>query len=172
MEMSRLRTPIVCVVIGEGGSGGALGIGVGDRVAMLRHSFYSVISPEGCAAILWRTADRRKHAAEALKLTAGELLRLDIIDEIIPEPMGGAHRDPEGAAANLESFITTSLSDLTRLTVDSLLRKRQERIRNLGSFFATPRNTAPAKRPDPGGVRRSTSRATRLGDRAQHGAKV
>ncbi len=165
MEMSRLRTPIVCVVIGEGGSGGALGIGVGDRVAMLQHAFFSVISPEGCAAILWKTADRRKHAAEALKLTARDLRRLDIVDEIIPEPMGGAHRDPEATAAALESYITASLSDLKRLTVDSLLRKRQERIRNLGSFFEAPGKAKTATKREPRPSRRSTPRTSRLGQR-------
>ncbi len=138
MEMARLRTPIVCVVIGEGGSGGALGIGVGDRVAMLQHAFYSVISPEGCAAILWRTADQRKHAAEALKLTAKELKKLDLVDEIIPEPIGGAHRDPEATAANVEKYIVSALTDLKRLTTDTLLRRRHERIRGLGAFFAEP----------------------------------
>jgi len=166
MEMSRLRTPIVCTVIGEGGSGGALGIGVGDRAAMLQHAFYSVISPEGCAAILWKTAERRKHAAEALKLTARDLRRLEIIDEIIPEPLGGAHREPDAAAANLEKFIVTSLNDLKRPTIDSLLQKRYERIRHLGGFFeesSTCRvvQTVTIQR----GVRRATPRSARIGSR-------
>ncbi len=134
-EMSRLKTPIVCCVIGEGGSGGALGIGVGDRVAMFEHSFYSVISPEGCAAILWRTGEQRKLAAESLKLTAKDLMRLNIIDSVIKEPMGGAHRDPMATAASLEKYFTDSLRDLKRYKVDTLLRKRYERIRGLGSFF-------------------------------------
>ena len=163
MEMSRLRTPIVCVVIGEGGSGGALGIGVGDRVAMFQHSFYSVISPEGCAAILWKTADQRKHAAEALKLTARELMKLDVIDQIIPEPLGGAHRDPDAAAASLEKFICTSLDSLKRLTIDSLLRKRQERIRNLGGFYESPQELKMSKEAEPRKARRATSRTSRLG---------
>ncbi len=134
-EMSRLKTPIVCCVIGEGGSGGALGIGVGDRVAMFEHSFYSVISPEGCAAILWRTGEQRKLAAESLKLTAKDLSRLNIIDSVIKEPLGGAHRDPAATIASLEKYFTDSLRELKRYKVDTLLRKRYERIRGLGSFF-------------------------------------
>ncbi len=162
MEMSRLRTPIVCVVIGEGGSGGALGIGVGDRVAMLQHSFYSVISPEGCAAILWKTAEQRKHAAEALRLTSNELLKLDIIDEIIPEPLGGAHREPEAAAANLEKFIVGALNDLKRRKTDSLVRRRQERIRNLGSFYDEPSATVTKPATRVASTRRKVPRASRL----------
>ena len=143
MEMSRLRTPIVSVVIGEGGSGGALGIGVSDRVAMFQHSFYSVISPEGCAAILWKTAEKRKHAAEALNLTSKALMKLKIIDEIIPEPLGGAHRDPVQAAANLEKFVVDSLADLTRRTTDALVARRYEGLRNIGSFYNEPAESQP-----------------------------
>lgn len=135
MEMSRLRTPVVCAVIGEGGSGGAIGIGVGDRFAMLEHSFYSVISPEGCAAILWKTGEQAKLAAEALRLTARELKKLNIIDDIISEPLGGAHRDPELAAGNLEKWLVTSLRELKRSRLDTLLKRRYSRLRNLGSFF-------------------------------------
>lgn len=135
MEMSRLRTPIACVVIGEGGSGGAIGIGVGDRVAMFEHSFYSVISPEGCAAILFKTGERAKEAAEALRLTSRELKRLNIIDEIIAEPLGGAHRDPLAAAENLERWLVGTLRDLKRVRIDTLLKRRYSRIRNLGNFF-------------------------------------
>lgn len=138
MEMSRLRTPVVCVVIGEGGSGGALGIGVGDRVAMMQHAFYSVISPEGCAAILWKTAEQRQLAAEALKITAPELLKLGVIDDVVPEPVGGAHRNPEAAAECLERYITTSLDGLKGESPDALLRQRYARIRDLGSFFESP----------------------------------
>jgi len=145
MEMARLKTPVVCAVIGEGGSGGALGIGVGDRVAMFQHSVYSVISPEGCAAILWKTDEQRKHAAEALKLTAQELLKLEIVDEIMPEPLGGAHREPEVAAASLEKFICGSLDSLKRLTTDALVQKRQRRVRNLGSFFESPQENEPGR---------------------------
>jgi acetyl-CoA carboxylase carboxyl transferase subunit alpha len=135
MEMSRLRTPVVCAVIGEGGSGGALGIGVGDRMAMFEHSFYSVISPEGCAAILWRTGEERERAAESLKLTAKELKKLELIDQILPEPLGGAHREPKAAAEALETYLVDSLRELRRFKIETVLRKRYERLRSLGSFF-------------------------------------
>ncbi len=173
MEMSRLRTPIVCVVIGEGGSGGALGIAVGDRVAMLQHSMYSVISPEGCAAILWKTAEKRKHAAEALKLTSRELLKLDVIDHVIPEPVGGAHREPEAAAANVERYITSSLDALKRLNGTTLLRKRQERIRHLGSFFESPQDIkAERKTGPPRSARKVMSRTSRMESRGTRTTKV
>ena len=162
MEMARLRTPVVCVVIGEGGSGGALGLGVGDRIAMMQYAFYSVISPEGCAAILWKTADQRKHAAEALKLTAGELLKLDVIDEVVPEPVGGAHRDPDGAAANLEKYLVEVLNDLKRTPVEALVAKRQERIRNLGSFYASPSEAIARRKAPARGARRAGARTVRL----------
>jgi acetyl-CoA carboxylase carboxyl transferase subunit alpha len=161
MELSRLRTPIVCVVIGEGGSGGALGIGVGDRVAMFEHAFYSVISPEGCAAILWKTAEQRKHAAEALQLTAKALKKLDIVDDVIPEPMGGAHRQPEEAAESLEKYLVEALTDLKRKKIDTLVQVRYQRLRALGSFFSDPgadKKTTPAQ----SAGRRSTPRASRL----------
>lgn len=162
MEMARLRTPIVCVVIGEGGSGGALGIGVGDRVAMLQHAFYSVISPEGCAAILWKTAEQRKHAAEALGLTARDLLKLSIVDDVISEPVGGAHRDAERAAANLEKFLVTALNDLKRLHVTTLVRRRQDRIRRWGSFFESPTEAKERAEKEVQAVRRVVSRTSRL----------
>ncbi|MFQ5462862.1 MAG: acetyl-CoA carboxylase carboxyltransferase subunit alpha [Phycisphaerae bacterium] len=165
MEMSRLKVPIVCAVIGEGGSGGALGLGVGDKVALFQNSFYSVISPEGCAAILWKTADQRKHAAEALKLTAKELLKLNIVDHIIPEPIGGAHRDPVGAAANLEKFLCTSLDALKRLTVSALVRKRQERIRELGSFYDSPHENEARERIELKHARKTRPRSARLDSR-------
>jgi len=164
MEMARLRTPIVSVVIGEGGSGGALALGVADRIAMFQHAFYSVISPEGCAAILWKTADKRQHAAEALGLTAKDLQRLRVIDDVIPEPLGGAHRDPEEAAGELEKYISSSLTELKRLKPDTLVRKRQEQIRRLGSFFESPTEAA-AKAEDERPTRRSTSRVARLSSR-------
>lgn len=145
MEMSRLKTPVVCTVIGEGGSGGALGIGVGDRVAMFEHSFYSVISPEGCAAILWRSGEQRKLAAESLKLTARDLDRLSIIDAILKEPLGGAHRDPAEAAATLEKFLVDSLRELKRFKIDTVLRKRYERIRNQASFFTSASERAKSR---------------------------
>ncbi len=172
MEMARLRTPVVCVIIGEGGSGGALGIAVGDRVAMLQHAFYSVISPEGCAAILWRTADQRKHAAEALRLTAKELLKFDIVDEIVPEPMGGAHRDPEKAAANLEKYIVGSLNDLKRFNLDTLVQRRQYRIRNLGGFYDSRTETKAKAEKEAQKTRRTTSRANRLRERLSGRQKI
>ncbi len=172
MEMSRLRTPIVCVVIGEGGSGGALGLAVGDRVAIMQHAFYSVISPEGCAAILWKTAERRQHAAEALKLTARDLIRLDLVDEIIPEPIGGAHRDPEGAAATLEKHIVGALNDLKRRTPHALLRRRQERIRRLGCCFDDPNAPDDPKSAKGTKTRRSVSRTSRLSARLTRAARM
>ena len=172
MEMTRLRTPIVCVVIGEGGSGGALGLAVGDRVAMFQHAFYSVISPEGCAAILWRTAEHRKHAAEALRLTSRELMKLDLIDEIIPEPVGGAHRDPQAAAAVLEKYVTGALNDLKRLTLNSLLKRRQERLRSLGSFFDDPGGVKTRPVAEVRRTRRPSSRVTRLSPRFTRTEKV
>ena len=133
-EMSRLQTPIVCIVIGEGGSGGALGIGVGDRVAMLEHAWYSVISPEGCAAILWKEANEETNsrAAEALRLTARDNLANALIDDVIEEPPGGAHRDPDAAAAALQDWIVEQLNDLTRLKPETLVRRRHEKFRNIG----------------------------------------
>ncbi|MFN7021054.1 MAG: acetyl-CoA carboxylase carboxyltransferase subunit alpha [Phycisphaerales bacterium] len=136
-EMSRLRTPIVSIVIGEGGSGGALGIAVADRVAMLEHAWYSVISPEGCAAILWKTANEQTNsaAAEALKLTARDNLRLRIIDEVIPEPLGGAHRDPRKTAAAVERWVIDQLHELKSINPTTLPQQRYERFRKLGSVI-------------------------------------
>ena len=135
-EMSRLKVPIVSVVIGEGGSGGALGIAVADRVAMLQYAWYSVISPEGCAAILWKQANEQTNtaAAKALKLTARDNLSLGIVDEVIPEPPGGAHRDPAGAADVLRKWIAGQLHDLKRVDAEVLVRQRYERFRRLGSL--------------------------------------
>jgi len=163
MEMSRLRTPIVSVVIGEGGSGGALGIGVADRVAMFQNSFYSVISPEGCAAILWKTADKRKHAAEALKLTSKSLTKLNLIDEIIPEPIGGAHRAPETTAANLEKYLDTTLHTLKRSRIETLVGRRAARLRNLGNFFEDPSEVASTTKTRP--TRKSVARSSRMSHR-------
>ncbi len=148
MEMSRLPTPIVAVVIGEGGSGGALGIAVADQVAVMEHAYYSVISPEGCAAILWKSGEYAAQAAEALRLTPQELKRLDLIDAIIPEPLGAAHRDPEVAAKSVSEWIGATLRDLRRLKTETLLRRRYERIRKLGSAFTQPKplDGKPARR--------------------------
>jgi len=156
-------------VIGEGGSGGALGIGVGDKVAMMQHAFYSVISPEGCAAILWKTAERRKHAAEALKITAPELVKLGVVDDIIPEPLGGAHRDPEAAATNLEKYLIETLDDLTRMNVDRLVKRRQERISHWGTFYESPsegtKNVPSIASRAASHTRRGTPRTTRIAAR-------
>ncbi len=135
MGMSQVPTPIVSVVIGEGGSGGALGIGVADRVAMLQHSYYSVISPEGCATILWKGNEHAPRAADALKMTSRDLLRMGVIDEIIPEPAGGAHRDHTEAAANLKSFLLRSLRDLQGLSKEELLQLRYEKFRRMGAYL-------------------------------------
>src|SRR5438270_1591981 len=126
LEMSRLPTPVVCIVIGEGGSGGALGIGVGDRVSLLEHAYYSVISPEGCVGILWKVADEKTKplAAEALRLTAKDLHRLGVIDDIIPEPLGGAHRDPRETGNTLKAYLLRYLRELRHVPVADLLDAR------------------------------------------------
>ncbi len=134
MAMSQIDTPILCVVIGEGGSGGALGIGMGDRVAMLEHSYYSVISPEGCATILWKGADKAPDAARALKMTARDALGFGIIDDVIAEPLGGAHRDHRGTALALKSYLIRSFRELAELPRDGLLDRRYEKFRKIGIF--------------------------------------
>jgi acetyl-CoA carboxylase carboxyl transferase subunit alpha len=138
LEMSRLPTPIICVIIGEGGSGGALGIGLGDRVSMLEFAYYSVISPEGCAGILWKVAndETKPLAAEALKLTARDLLRLRVIDHIVPEPLGGAHRDPRGMANLLKAYLVRYLRDLKTVPLDDLLEQRYQKFRQMGVVVA------------------------------------
>ena len=133
-EMSRLKTPIICVVIGEGGSGGALGIGVGDRVAILQHAYYSVISPEGCAGILWKGAEHAEKAATALKFTSQNLLNFRVVDDVIEEPLGGAHRDHHSMAARLRRYFKSTLAELQQKSVDELLEERYERFRKLGVF--------------------------------------
>jgi acetyl-CoA carboxylase carboxyl transferase subunit alpha len=127
--------PVVCIVIGEGGSGGALGIGVGDRVAMLQNSWYSVISPEGCAAILFKEANERTNnqAANALSLTAADNLRNGLIDDVIPEPLGGAHRDPKAMAERIQHYVVDWVRELSRIDPDTLVRKRFEKFRSIGS---------------------------------------
>jgi acetyl-CoA carboxylase carboxyl transferase subunit alpha len=134
-EMMLLRTPIVAAVIGEGGSGGALGIGVADRVLMLENSYYSVISPEGCAAILWKHRSHAPEAAEALKLTAAHLKELELIDEVVPEPLGGAHQDHALAARNLQAALVAHLGQLTTKPIDTLLNERYEKFRRMGSVI-------------------------------------
>ncbi|MBM4196148.1 MAG: acetyl-CoA carboxylase carboxyltransferase subunit alpha [Gammaproteobacteria bacterium] len=133
-EMARLRTPIVSVVIGEGGSGGALAIGVADRLLMLEYSVYSVISPEGCASILWKSVEKAELAAEAMGITAGRLQELGLVDELLKEPLGGAHRDPRAAAETLQSALQLSLRDFEVLDVAELLRRRQARLLSFGRF--------------------------------------
>ncbi|MFN3550643.1 MAG: acetyl-CoA carboxylase carboxyltransferase subunit alpha [Endomicrobiia bacterium] len=133
-EMAELKTPIICIVIGEGGSGGALGIGVGDRLLMLENAYYSVISPEGCASILFRDASKWQQAAEALKLTAKDLYELKIIDEIIPEPLGGAHKDPQQATENVKKSIINNLLELINIPKEELLKKRYQKYRQIGKF--------------------------------------
>lgn len=136
LEMAELKTPIICTVIGEGGSGGALAIGVGDRTLMLEYSTYSVITPEGCASILWKSADRARDAAEAMGITANRLLEHNLIDRIIPEPLGGAHRDPAAMAATLKETILSELAELEKHDISTLLEMRYKRLRSYGAFEA------------------------------------
>jgi acetyl-CoA carboxylase carboxyl transferase subunit alpha len=132
MEMSRLKTPIVSIVIGEGGSGGALGIGVADRVAMMEYAWYSVIPPEACSAILYKGNEDAAACAESLKLTSKDLIKLGVIDSVVAEPLGGAHRDPHTAAHSLEQFIAKTLRDLKRSKIPKLLERRYDKFRNQG----------------------------------------
>jgi len=136
IEMSRLPTPIACVVIGEGGSGGALGIGIGDRVSMLEHAYYSVISPEGCAGILWKVATEvtKPMAADALKLTAKHVSSLGVIDDVLPEPVGGAHRDPREMANTLKGYLLRYLRELKPLSKADLLEGRYQKFRKMGVY--------------------------------------
>src|SRR5437763_1601750 len=140
--MAGLRTPIVAVVTGEGGSGGALAIGMGNRVLMLEYAIYSVISPEGCAAILWGDAARAPDAAESMKITAPDLVRLGVIDAIVPEPVGGAHRDWDGAAAHLRAALRSHLGDLASKSGDALVAERYEKFRRMGAFEEASRPRA------------------------------
>ncbi len=134
-KMSRLKTPVICVVIGEGGSGGALGIGVGDRVAVLEHAYYSVISPEGCAGILWKSHQFAPQAAAALRFTSRDLLRLNVIDDVLPEPLGGAHRDHRQMASRMKSYLTKCLMQLEDKDTDQLVNERYNKFRRIGQFI-------------------------------------
>jgi len=134
LEMAGLETPIVACVIGEGGSGGALALGVADRVLMLENSVYSVISPEGCAAILWKDASQRERAAEALRLTAEDLLRLKLIDEIVPEPVGGAHVDPDATGEALRAALIRHVTELRKVRPEKLVKRRAEKYAAMGVF--------------------------------------
>ncbi len=133
--MSRLETPIICVVIGEGGSGGALGIGVGDRVAILQHAYYSVISPEGCAGIIWKSHEFAAKAADALRFTSKHLKEFGIIDDVITEPLGGAHRDPHQMASRLKMYLMKTLHELVGIPTPDLLNQRYDKFRRMGIFF-------------------------------------
>ncbi|MCG8432607.1 MAG: acetyl-CoA carboxylase carboxyl transferase subunit alpha, partial [Gammaproteobacteria bacterium] len=133
-EMAHLRTPIICTVIGEGGSGGALAIGVGDRVIMMQYSVYSVISPEGCASILWKSAEKAEEAAQAMGITSDRIKKLGLIDEILKEPLGGAHRDVEAAALDLKQALSESLRRLEKYPIEDLLSERYSRLMSYGEF--------------------------------------
>jgi acetyl-CoA carboxylase carboxyl transferase subunit alpha len=135
--MSGLRTPIICTVIGEGGSGGALAIGVGDHVVMMQYATYAVISPEGCASILWKSAEKAELAASAMGITSERLLNLGLVDAVLSEPLGGAHRAPDAAAEALSDHLHEALTDLRRLDTDALLSRRAERLRHYGRFEAS-----------------------------------
>ena len=145
LEMIRLQVPIIAVVTGEGGSGGALALGVADRVLMLEHAIYSVISPEGCAAILWGDASKSATAATALRMTATELLELNIIDEIIPEPLGGAHRDVSLTAKHVSKTLDMHFLQLQKLPLATLLKQREAKFRNIGAFTSLQTGTKRAK---------------------------
>jgi acetyl-CoA carboxylase carboxyl transferase subunit alpha len=134
-EMSRLRVPIIVVIIGEGASGGALGIGVGNRILMLQNCWYSVISPESCSSILWRSWDYKEQAAEALKLTAPDLLEQKIIDRIIEEPLGGAHKDHQAAADTLKSVLLEELEKLVKIKPEKLIEERLEKFGSMGEYI-------------------------------------
>jgi acetyl-CoA carboxylase carboxyl transferase subunit alpha len=144
-EMMRLRVPIIAAVVGEGGSGGALGIGVADRVLILENAYYSVISPEACSAILWRDRRHAAEAADALKLTAQDLLKLEVVDEIVREPEGGAHRDYDSVATNMANALRRSLQRFCNIPIEELLTKRYEKFRRLGSFAEAKPASAPAR---------------------------
>nr|MCU0935565.1 acetyl-CoA carboxylase carboxyl transferase subunit alpha [Gammaproteobacteria bacterium] len=132
--MSELRTPILCTVIGEGGSGGALAVGVGDRVLMMQYATYSVISPEGCASILWKSAEKAPEAAEALGITSGRLQELGLVDGVIEEPLGGAHRDVEAMARALRERLIQELDVLSAVSLDDLVESRYRRLRQYGAY--------------------------------------
>jgi acetyl-CoA carboxylase carboxyl transferase subunit alpha len=137
-EMSRLRTPVICVVIGEGGSGGALGIGVGDRIAVLEFAYYSVISPEGCAGILWKSHQYKEQAAQSLRLTSRDLLSLGVIDDVIEEPLGGAHRDHPQMASRVKMYLLRNLRELVAKPIDALVEARYEKFRQMGKYLELP----------------------------------
>lgn len=134
MEMAQLQTPVIVILIGEGGSGGALGIAVGDRILMLEHSYYSVITPEGCASILWKDSQKKEEAASVLKIHPEELIKFHVIDEIIPEPQGGAHHDPEAVYKEVKNRVLASLKSLKKIPIETLLERRYQKFRTIGQF--------------------------------------
>lgn len=140
-EMSRLKTPIICIVVGEGGSGGALAIGVGDHLSILENAYFSVISPEGCAAILWKSSSKAPEAAKVLKLTAYDLLTLGIVDEVIAEPLGGAHHDYKTTTENVKKSILNTLNSLQNIPIDTLVQQRYEKYRRIGQFMEKQKET-------------------------------
>ncbi|MBC8481777.1 MAG: acetyl-CoA carboxylase carboxyltransferase subunit alpha [Planctomycetes bacterium] len=148
MEMSGIRVPIICIVIGEGGSGGALGIGVGDRMAMLEYSYYSVISPEGGAAILWRDGSKAELAAESLKITSKELYKLGLIDSVIREPLGGAHRSVHDTVYNVQNYIVKTIRELKRKSIEVILEERYQKLRNIGTDATVIMSAKAEKRPE------------------------
>ena len=133
-EMSRLRVPIICVIVGEGASGGALGIGVGDRVLMMENTCYSVISPESCSSILWKSWEYKEQAAEALKLTSADMKKQKLVDDIIPEPLGGAHYDRETTFKTVEQYITKAFNELKDLSTDELVTQRMDKYSKMGEY--------------------------------------
>ncbi len=141
-KMSRLRIPVICVVIGEGGSGGALGIGVGDRVAVLEHAYYSVISPEGCAGILWKSHEYAPKAAESLRFTSADLSRLGVVDDVLEEPLGGAHRDHHQMASRMKTYLSKTLAILEKKNADELVAERYNKFRKIGVFVESPESFA------------------------------
>ncbi|MBI2921115.1 MAG: acetyl-CoA carboxylase carboxyltransferase subunit alpha [Planctomycetes bacterium] len=172
-EMSRLRTPVLCVVIGEGGSGGALGIGIGDRLAILENAYFSVISPEGCAAILWKSADKAPQAAEVLKLTPKDLKSLGIFDDIIPEPLGGAHTNAAAMADTLKQYIVNTLDELVAVPIAELVERRYQKYRHIGIYLeeqqkalAVPGSKEPVDSllPTPGDIAAAESGPTSVDD--------
>jgi len=136
--MMKLRVPVVCVIVGEGASGGALGIGIGDRVAMLENTWYSVISPESCSSILWRSWDYKEVAADALKPTAPDMQKAGLIDDIIREPIGGAHQDPDAMAKTLKKYLQQQLSVLRKIPADERIENRISKFSSMGAFAETP----------------------------------
>jgi acetyl-CoA carboxylase carboxyl transferase subunit alpha len=169
MEMSRLRVPIICAVIGEGGSGGALGIGVGDKLAMFEHTYYSVITPEGCAAILYKSASRAADAAQSLKLTSKDLKKLGLVDDVLTEPLGGGHRDPTAMFDVFQRYVADRLRELKRVRIDTLLKRRYDKMRNLGNYFESVSAGKVQSKSRPAGKNGSRNGKSRTAGKGQNG---